>query len=536
MKKNNPIILISMFMAVWGVVSLLGIPCLSNTQALAAASVPAELPGAVKADHRSLTTVQGWVKHNALPVGGVWVQIATSHTRSGDGVEAQIVESKTDANGYFSIPLTIDTPANYEYGVVRVFSNDYFQSDFKEIYQVAGGKNYTITIPLGKLAATDKVPGAAGFRTSWYGLKNNGGLPALNCFMNSMVDFNARQSPYLASVPMVYFAITQTEPYNGQAWGKTYALWNNTGTALGTPFEYVSASEMKFDFHAVIRYINQYYPNTLVFLQLEPGLVDQPGHETMEKLLVEVLDEFVGRGDVKIHRIAGIGVDGEWYRFCEDMAGKNPPPSVIKPNIISADKAQKWERIVRGYGVNMSLFLKHFTNRANNYWADAPNDNCNTPEHGDPFDDYLPSEAYCSTFFINDSQDFDWLEDGVVPTPAQCLARMVEDFTKWVTYYNHGQSIPGYSEVRYWDPCKVPEGWVSVTNPNPKPRYHGFQIGYPDDEAWWKTYGNKGALTTIPNTLTAKFRKQFPGSAFGFYWVDFTLRHEYVYKQEMLCQ
>jgi hypothetical protein len=164
-----------------------------------------------------------------------------------------------------------------------------------------------------------------------------------------------------------------------------------------------------------------------VWLQVEPG------NANVDELIDIVL------GQYKHHpSIAGFGIDVEWYKSTSGPQGQP----------ITDDEAQRWVAAVRRHNPKYQLFLKHWEK------------------------DWLPPAERDGIFFVDDSQQFDSLEEMV-------------------------------SEFRAWG-----EGFA--------PASVGFQYGYPTDKVWWQN------LQDPPKDIGQTLLENIPNTR-GLFWVDFTV-------------
>ena len=173
-----------------------------------------------------------------------------------------------------------------------------------------------------------------------------------------------------------------------------------------------------------------------VWLQVESGKCD------LEALAQIVMNHYKNHPCVK-----GFGIDVEWYN-----------PSASKDNNrgygtkLSASLAEKVDKKVKAANPNYSVFVKHWDSK------------------------WLPKTFPKDMIFVNDSQQFDSLED------------LKGDFQYWASLYA----------------------------PNPV----FFQIGYDEDEDLWGTLSNpaKDLGNLILDGLDTE------NQDIGIIWVDFTLK------------
>lgn len=494
----------------------------------------------------SYITFQGTVKAEILstmqPVSGAVVQVTISPNQfGGKNNTIEILETVTYGSGSWSMGASTNG-ATQLWVTIEMFHNEYrgnkigpFPVDTTanpapfnlEMHAIEGERNNYPTLGLDQPAA--------GFRMSYYGLTNGNNQPQMPTIQKVVESINTYENILKTNASMnnakstYVLIVTQTDIGGmgaGAEWGNTYILWDEPDMSkrLGKPFVYDQASAQfpeGIDWHAAIDYINQNDPNGEVYIQVEPGLVDDAttDAESMERLLEAVLDEFVGDGEIKRHdNIVGIGIDLEWYRFATDMANSIvDPPAMIAGNEVSGIKARRWERLIRKYDSNLKMFLKHWAHGATGYWdIDGV--------YQGTYKDYAPTDAYTSAIFINDSQDFDSWE--LYPGETY-MGRMLQDFDNWVTHYNTSDPV-------------FTDGWsLTKSNWNSKPRRHSFQIGYPNDLAWWKYISStglevstpqaQGALSGLPINIDNHLRQKFPALNFGYFWVDFGMNHQLVF-------
>jgi hypothetical protein len=164
-----------------------------------------------------------------------------------------------------------------------------------------------------------------------------------------------------------------------------------------------------------------------VWLQVEPG------NASVDELIDIVLDQY------KHHpSVVGFGIDVEWYKSTNGPRGQP----------ITDEEAKRWVAAVRKHNPGYELFLKHWEK------------------------DWMPPTERDGIFFVDDSQQFDTLEEMV-------------------------------NEFRYWGETFAP---APV----------GFQYGYSTDKVWWQE------LSDPPKAIGQVLLDNVPNTR-GLFWVDFTV-------------
>jgi hypothetical protein len=179
-------------------------------------------------------------------------------------------------------------------------------------------------------------------------------------------------------------------------------------------------------------YLNYFDENNLkVWLQVEPGSA------SIDTLMHLVLDRY------KHHpSVIGFGIDIEWYQADIHPEGGK----------VSNEVAEHWENVLHEIDTSYSLFIKHYNQ------------------------DWMPPDYRGKLFFVDDSQDFNWEDDG--------FQLMIDEYKDW------GASFA--------------------------PNASGFQFGYPADENWWSEFDDP------PQTIGQALIDNIPECK-GIFWVDFTV-------------
>jgi hypothetical protein len=164
-----------------------------------------------------------------------------------------------------------------------------------------------------------------------------------------------------------------------------------------------------------------------VWLQVEPG------NASVDELIDIVLNQY------KHHpSVVGFGIDVEWFKSVDGPEGRP----------ITDEEARRWVAAVRKHNPDYRLFLKHWEK------------------------DWMPPTERAGIFFVDDSQQFESLE------------QMVAEFSDW------GEAFA---------PAPV-----------------GFQYGYPADKVWWQ------GLSDPPKDIGLALLENVPNTQ-GLFWVDFTI-------------
>ena len=179
-------------------------------------------------------------------------------------------------------------------------------------------------------------------------------------------------------------------------------------------------------------YLNYFDENNLkVWLQVEPGSAN------IDTLMHLVLNRY------KHHpSVIGFGIDIEWYQADIHPEGGK----------ISNEAAEHWENVLHKIDTSYSLFIKHY----NQNW--------------------MPPDYRGKLFFVDDSQDFNWDDDG--------FQLMIDEYKDWGAAFT--------------------------------PNASGFQFGYPADENWWSEFDDP------PQTIGQALIDNIPECK-GIFWVDFTI-------------
>ena len=138
----------------------------------------------------------------------------------------------------------------------------------------------------------------------------------------------------------------------------------------------------------------------------------------------------------------GFGIDIEWYQADIHPEGGK----------VSNEVAKHWESVLHEIDTSYSLFIKHYNQ------------------------DWMPPDYRGKLFFVDDSQDFNWDDDG--------FQLMIDEYKDWGAAF--------------------------------APNASGFQFGYPADENCWSEFDDP------PKTIGQALIDNIPECK-GIFWVDFTV-------------